>query len=273
MADTYTHGHHESVLRSHAWRTAANSAAYLLGELRPGQRLLDVGCGPGTITLDLARRVAPGGVTGIDMSPEVLGAAEALRLRQGIHNVVFAPGDVYALSFDDGGFDVIHLHQVLQHLSEPVRALRELRRVLAPGGVLGARDADYAGFIWSPADPLLDRWLALYHALTARNGAEADAGRSLPRWAREAGFTDVRVTSSTWTFADPVSRAWWGGLWADRVSRSAFAEQSLAYGLSDHDELASIAAAWRRWSEAPDAVFVVPHVEILARTESLHRAY
>jgi ubiquinone/menaquinone biosynthesis C-methylase UbiE len=55
MSDTYTHGHHDSVLCSHAWRTAGNSAAYLLGELHPGQRLLDVGCGPGTITLDLAR--------------------------------------------------------------------------------------------------------------------------------------------------------------------------------------------------------------------------
>jgi len=246
MADNYIHGHHESVLRSHTWRSAANSAAYLLGELRPGQRLLDVGCGPGTITLDLARHVAPGRVTGIDRSPEVLDLAEELRVQQGIDNVVFETGDAYTLPFDDGGFDVVHLHQVLQHLSDPVRALRGMRRVLAPGGMLGARDADYAGFIWSPVDPLLDRWLALYHQLAARNGAEADAGRLLPRWVREAGFTDLRVTSSTWTFADPASRGWWGGLWADRVSRSAFAEQALAGGFSDRDELASIAAAWHR---------------------------
>lgn len=265
MADPYTHGHHESVLRSHSWRTAGNSAAYLLDELRPGQRLLDVGCGPGTITLDLARRVAPGQVTGIDVSPEVLAAAEQLRVRQGIDNAVFEAGDAYTLSFDSGSFDVIHLHQVLQHLSDPVRALRELQRVLAAGGVLAARDADYAGFIWSPVDPLLDRWLVLYHELCTRNGGEADAGRLLLRWAREAGFTDVTVTSSTWTFADPASRAWWGGLWADRVSQSAFAEQALAAGLSDRGELASIAAAWRRWAEVPDGVFVVPHVEILAR--------
>src|SRR6188472_2086916 len=64
--DTYTHGHHESVLRSHEWRTAENSAAYLLPHLQPGMDLLDVGCGPGTITLDLARLVAPGHVVGVD---------------------------------------------------------------------------------------------------------------------------------------------------------------------------------------------------------------
>jgi SAM-dependent methyltransferase len=265
MSDIYTHGHHESVLRSHAWRTAGNSAAYLLGELHPGQRLLDVGCGPGTITLDLARRVAPGQVIGIDAEPDVLRGADELRRRQGIDNVTFEPGDAYGLAYDDDSFDVIHLHQVLQHLTDPVRALIELRRVLAPGGVLGARDSDYAGFFWSPADPLLDRWLALYHRLTARNGAMADAGRELPGWARAAGFTDVTVTSSTWTFADPAACAWWGGLWVERVTQSSFASQARAYGFSDDEELAAIAAAWRRWAEAPDAVFVVPHVEILAR--------
>src|SRR5665648_1100190 len=71
-SDVYTHGHHESVLRSHSWRTAANSAAHLLPHLREGQRLLDVGCGPGTITVDLATHVAPGPVIGVDTSAEVL---------------------------------------------------------------------------------------------------------------------------------------------------------------------------------------------------------
>jgi len=205
------------------------------------------------------------------MSREVLGAAEELRVRHGIDNVAFSAADAYALPFDDASFDVIHLHQVLQHLSDPVRVLSGLRRMLAPRGVLGARDADYAGFFWAPADPLLDRWLAVYHELAARNGAEADAGRALPRWVREAGFTDVRVTSSTWTFADPASCAWWGGSWADRVSQSAFAEQALVSGLSSVDELTAIAAAWRRWAEASDALFVVPHVEIIATTGVFQR--
>jgi SAM-dependent methyltransferase len=268
MSYTYTHGHHESVLRSHAWRTAGNSAAYLLGELRPGQRLLDVGCGPGTITLGLARQVAPGQVTGIDVAPEVLCGVDALRRRQGVDNVTFEPGDACALDYDEDSFDVIHLHQVLQHLTDPVRALTGLRRVLAPGGVLAARDSDYAGFFWAPADPLLDRWLALYHELTAHNGAVADAGRELPRWARAAGFADVTVTSSTWTFAEPASCAWWGGLWSERVTQSGFAEQARSYGLADGHELTAMTAAWRRWAESPDAVFVVPHVKILARSSS-----
>lgn len=261
--ETYTHGHHESVLRSHRWRTAENSAGYLLPHLAPGQDLLDVGCGPGTITLDLAGRVAPGAVVGIDAAAAVID--EVLRQPGLPTNVSFRVGDVYGLDLDDGSFDVVHAHQVLQHLSDPVAALREMRRVLRPSGVLAVRDGDYGSFTWAPGDPLLDRWLELYHQVTDRNRAEADAGRYLLGWVQTAGFSEARAGSSTWTFADPESRAWWGGLWADRMVGSAIAEQAVAYGLSDTDELAELATAWRRWADRPDGYFAVVHGEIIAR--------
>ena len=136
---TYTHGHHESVLRSHTWRTAENSAGYLLPHLRPGQSLLDVGCGPGTITADLALLVAPGEVVGLDAAPAVLdqARAHAAGLGSGAANLRFEVGDLFSLAYADASFDVVHLHQVLQHLTDPVGALVSLRRVLAPDGVLG----------------------------------------------------------------------------------------------------------------------------------------
>lgn len=264
MGDVYSHGHHESVLRSHSWRTAENSAGYLLDSLKPGLALLDVGCGPGTITLDLAARVAPGRVIGIDAAGEVIGKAEKLRNERGTTNVEFSTGDVYRLGFDDASFDVVHAHQVLQHLSDPVKALREMRRVLRPDGLLAVRDSDFGAFTWWPADPLLDRWLDLYHQVTAHNLAQADAGRRLLSWVQEATFTDIKVTSSTWTFAEPESRAFWGGLWADRIRYSAFADQVVGYGLSNGAELEAIAGAWLRWSEADDGCFVAVHVEVLA---------
>lgn len=253
------------MLRSHTWRTAVNSAGYLLGHLRPGLSLLDVGCGPGTITLDLAERVSPGSVIGLDRDAGVLEGAERSRAGRALENVSFRTGDVYALEFPDASFDVVHAHQVLQHLTDPVAALREMRRVLRPGGLLAVRDSDYGAKFWAPPDPILDRWMALYHEVTRANGAEADAGRYLPEWVRCAGFGDIDVSSSTWTFADPETTAWWGGLWADRSELSSFAEQALEYGLSDRDELASIAAAWLRWSVAPGAFIVIIGVEVLAR--------
>ena len=251
------------MLRSHRWRTAENSARYLLPHLRPGLDLLDLGCGPGTITLDLARRVAPGRVLGIDRSADVVEQARAA----GDGRAEFAVGDAYALDVEDASFDVVHAHQVLQHLTDPVAAIAEAARVLRGAGLLAVRDSDYAAFFWAPPNARLDRWLQLYHELTARNRADADAGRRLPEWVRAGGFDDVTVTSSNWTFADPEDRAWWGGLWADRVRHSSYATQAIAYGLSDESELADIEAGWRQWVDEPDGVFVVPSVEVLARRE------
>jgi ubiquinone/menaquinone biosynthesis C-methylase UbiE len=264
MSDVYTHGHHESVLRSHTARTAANSAAYLLPHLRAGMDLLDVGCGPGTITVDFARIVAPGSVTGIDRSEEVVTQAAAYAAAQGV-DATFRAGDVYALDMADASFDVVHAHQVLQHLSDPVAALREMRRVVRVGGIVAARDGDYSSFAWAPLEPRLERWLDIYRQVARRNNAEPDAGRFLKGWALEAGFTDVTATSSTWTFADAESCVWWADLWADRITISPLAEQAVAYGIAAPDELEAIAAAWRAWALQPDAVFVVPHGEVIAR--------
>src|SRR4051794_37290332 len=156
----YTHGHHESVLRSHRWRTAENSAAYLLPYLRADQRLLDVGCGPGTLTLDLRRRV--GSVTALEQTAGALDLARAEAERQGATGVDFAVGDIHALDLPDDSYDVVHARQVLQHVADPVQALREMRRVTRPGGIVAARDSDYAAFAWFPRLPALDEWMALY---------------------------------------------------------------------------------------------------------------
>jgi ubiquinone/menaquinone biosynthesis C-methylase UbiE len=253
------------VLRSHTWRTAENSAAFLLPHLRPGQSLLDIGCGPGTITTDLARLVAPGPVVGLDASPDVIAQAEEHAAEVGLENVRFEVGDLFNLGYDDDSFDVVHMHQVLQHLTDPVSALVEARRVIHPDGVLAARDGDFGAFTWSPADPALDRWMELYLAITTQNGHNALIGRELLGIAQRAGFTEVTVSSSNWTYADPESRAWWGGLWADRIRYSRIADQAVSYGLSSADELEEIAQAFLRWAASDDGVFMVPHIEILAR--------
>lgn len=268
MSERYTHGHHDSVLRSHRWRTAANSASYLLVHLERGQRLLDVGCGPGSITVDLAERVAPGLVVGIDRAADVVAEAEAIRAARGAENVELRVGDVYALAEFDDSYDVVHAHQVLQHLADPVAALTEMRRVLRPGGVLAVRDSDYHAFAWAPTDPLLDRWLEVYTQVTVGNGAECRAGRFLKTWVRAAGFTDVVATSSTWTFSDETDRGWWSDLWAERVVASGMGAQALEAGLCTEDELAHIAAAWHRWGRADDGIFIVVHGEVVARAPS-----
>jgi 2-polyprenyl-3-methyl-5-hydroxy-6-metoxy-1,4-benzoquinol methylase len=262
--DTYTHGHAEPVLQSHRWRTAENSAPHLLPVLRPGLDLLDVGCGPGTITVDLAARVAPGRVLGLDLSPDPLDEARDAAARAGVA-VDFAVGDVYALDLPDDTFDVVHAHQVLQHLTDPVAALRELARVCRPGGVVAVRDVDYATFTWFPANPGLDRWLEVYYGVARANGAEPDAGRRLVAWAHAAGLRDLTATTSSWCYASPAERRWWGDSWAGRATASSFAEQAVAYGLAAPEELDELAAAWRTWRDADDGWLGMMHGELLVR--------
>ena len=264
-SDRYTHGHHESVLRSHQWRTAANSAAYLLDELRPGLSLLDVGCGPGTITADFATLVAPGPVTGIDLADSVIEVARRETGDVGLVNLAFATDDVYRLSFDDESFDVVHAHLVLQHLSDPIAALVQMRRVLRTGGRLAVRDADYGGFTWYPKSEVLDQWMRIYHQVTKVNHAEADGGRHLVAWVRAAGFEDLEVTSSNWIYHRPEERLWWGTLWADRVLQSNFAQQCREFELASQEELEAISRAFLEWAHDDDGVFIVPSVEVLAR--------
>ncbi|MDJ0350508.1 methyltransferase domain-containing protein [Cryobacterium sp. PH29-G1] len=263
--DEYTHGHHESVLRSHTWRTVANSAAYLIPELHAGGILLDVGCGPGTITVDLARRLAPGRVVGIDASTDIVEHATGLAADEGAHNVSFQVGDVYALDFADASFDIVHAHQVLQHLADPVAAMTEMRRVLRPGGVLAARDVDYGGVIMAPHIDGLADWMRVYREVHYWNGGDPDAGRSLKTWARRAGFTDVTSSASIWCFASDAEREWWGGSWAVRVTESAFAAHAIESGVADLADLKRMAAAWHEWVRDPNGWFGMPHGEILAR--------
>lgn len=261
----YTHGHHDSVLRSHRWRTVENSAAYLTGHLESGRSLLDVGCGPGTLTVDLARRVAPGRVVGVDSAEEIVGLARAA-MPGDVSNLSFEVGDAYDLAFGDDSFDIVHAHQVLQHLNDPVAALREMRRVCQPGGIVAARDADYAAMTWFPGDERLDQWLTLYRAVASANGGQPDAGRYLLHWANEAGLSQVEVSASAWCFAEPEEREWWGGLWADRIRQSSFADHAIESGMATPAYLEDLAAGWLDWVANPAGRFSVLHSEVVAKS-------
>ena len=262
---TYTHGHHESVLRSHRWRTVENSAAYLVPSLRAGLDVLDVGCGPGTITTELGGLVGPAGrVLGIDPAPEVIELARAAT-SDSAANVEFRVGDIYTNDLPDQSFDIAHAHQVLQHLEDPVRALQEMGRLVRPGGLVAVRDADYAAMTWYPENRGLRDWLDLYEQLARHNGGEPDAGRHLLAWAKAAGYTDVTPSASVWCFATPTDREWWGGLQADRTTQSAFAEQAVAASLASKVDLAAMAVAWRTWERDERSWFAVLHGEIRCR--------
>ncbi len=262
--NVYTHGHHESVLRSHKWRTVENSAKFLLPYLKDGARLLDAGCGPGNITAELAELIPHGKVVGIDSSAEIIEQARRDYPPVRVENLEFQQGDIYKLKFENDSFDVIYMHQVLQHLSNPVAALAELRRVLKPGGMLASREADNGAFTWYPELPKLDRWRELYRDVTQQNSAESNGGRYLKAWVLQAGLKIVEIECATWVFSSEKDRNWWGQLWAKRVSESDFAKQSIAYGFSNQQELEEISQVFLEWAQDPMGLWTIPNMEVIA---------
>lgn len=260
-SNVYIHGHDDSVVQQHVRRTAEEAAAFLLPRLHAGMRLLDVGCGPGTITTGLARYVAPGGVVAIDPAGGVLHEARAHARSEQRGDVELSRASVYALPFADASFDVAYAHQVLQHLTAPVDALNEMQRVLKPGACVAVRDADYGTMVAWPKDPRIERFLQIYHQVAERNGADADAGRRIPSWLSAAGFSEIAITTSTWTFTERDAILNWGDSWSERILRSTVGEQALHHGLASQEDLDTIARGWREWAREPDAFFTFVHVE------------
>jgi ubiquinone/menaquinone biosynthesis C-methylase UbiE len=263
--ETYTHGHAPATVRQHGRRTAEEAAAFLLPALQPGMRLLDVGCGPGSITRGLAERLAPGQVVGLDLSAQTLAAAREDAAARGLANLQYEQGSVYELPFPDGSFDVVFAHQVLQHLREPGAALRQMRRVLRPGGLVAVREVDWGTAAYWPADPWIDRFVEVHLKTWYRNGGEPRIGRQLRALFNAADVADLQITASQWCYATPPETVEWGESYAERLLTSPMGERAVEYGYASRSDLEAMAAAFRAWAVHPDAFWAFIHVAALAR--------
>jgi SAM-dependent methyltransferase len=234
-----------------ALRTAAQQAAFFVPHLHPGMHVLDVGCGPGSITLGLAELVAPGRVVGIDVQPSQIEQARALAGARGVANVRFEAADLYRLPFADGTFDAVFAHGVLMHLHEPVRALMELRRVLRPGGVAGLRDPDLGAVLHAPLTPLLEQWLQLRLQVRRHNGGDPFVGRQHRRLLLQAGFAAAEASASVYAAGSAEAlrshgaflHAQWAGL-----ARTALEQRWI-----DDAIARAITAEIDAWTRRPDA--------------------
>jgi len=263
--EKYTHGHAPATVRQHGRRTADEAAAFLLPELKPGMRVLDVGCGPGSITLGLAQHVAPGQVIGLDLSRETLESARANAVARGVQNLRYEEGSVYELRFPDASFDVAYAHQVFQHLREPAAALREMLRVVRPGGLIAVRDVDWGTATYWPLDPWIDRFIDTHMKTFARNGGDPRMGRELRALFNAAGVTDLQVSAAVWCYTTPEDTADWGNSYAERLLTSPMGERAIEYGFASREDIRAMASAFRAWAAHPDALWAFVHVAALAR--------
>jgi len=204
-----------------ARRTARDSAAFFLPYVKAGMRLLDAGCGAGSITLGLAEVVRPAEATGVDLNAEQIQRAIESGREQGVGNVVFRTGSVYELPFDAGTFDAVFSHAVLEHLADPSRALVEFRRVLRSVGIVGVRAPDVRGNLLAPADPSILEAMEMVRRLIVHNGGNWHIGPDTKRLLREAGFELLEVDASYNTFSTFDAVRSWAKDWAQDLAEGA----------------------------------------------------
>jgi ubiquinone/menaquinone biosynthesis C-methylase UbiE len=252
MPDAYLERDNRSFEAQLEERTAAVDAAFLLRHLHKGSRVLDVGCGPGTITLGLAQAVSPGEVVGVDLQERVVERARALASERGVANVRFEVADAYEMPFADGTFDAVLEHRVLMHLSDPVRGLREVRRVLRPGGVVGLRDVDVATAVRWPTTPEFERFHDLRMRAFGLQGIDGRVGRRHRQLLLEAGFERAETRTVTEGGGTPETVREHARFLLNTFE--GIGRVALQQRWADQAALDEIAADIRRWSERPDAV-------------------
>ena len=235
-------------------RRARDWVPSFLPHLRPGMRLLDCGCGVGSITLDLAEIVAPGPVVGVDVDPAQLEVARESARRRGLDNVSLQTASVYDLPFPDASFDAALAHTLLMHLSDPPAALREMRRVLKPGGVVGVADDDYGTIVQSPTSPLLDQIRDVWTRFVVHSGGSPFYSRHLRRYLLEAGFarTEGHAVAAE-HYGTPEETRRFGQFMAGLFRQPAFVEAVTTQGWVDRETLEAMANEYVAWGERPDA--------------------
>jgi len=248
----YTMGYSEEFQQLLRRRNAAREAAHLLPHLKPRMRVLDFGCGPGTISMGLAQAIAPGELHGIDIEESQIQIARIAAQAGNHQNTKFLTGDVTALPYEDNFFDAAHCHAVLMHIPDTQRALAEVKRVLKPGGILACRELITSSSFSTP-NFMDELWIAFSRLMIA-NRAHPNMGKFIKQMLRQAGFSNITTTFLFEPFTSPeditffrnLSRAW---ILSDRTKQAM-----IHYKIATAHEIACWDVHFEKWSLTDDAM-------------------
>ena len=260
----YTMGYSAVILETQLRATAETSAAHLLPHLRPGLRLLDFGCGPGTISVGLAGAVAPGEMHGVDMDESQIERARSVAASLGQDNAIFHVGDVTDLEFEDNFFDVAHCRSVLMHVPDTAGVLSEVKRVLKHGGLIACREMICESAFTHPNFGIMRRSWDMFEDLVRADDGHPQMGKDMKNHILEAGFTDSRMSASFSVYSSPEQIASIHRLISQWLLSHEVTEAAIKYGASSENLVEDLRVAYDRWKEHPAALFAFAYGEALA---------
>lgn len=257
------HGVTPVLNQDYASRTAAQQAAFVLPYLHPGMNLLDIGCGPGTITTGLARVVAPGSVIGIDLDSKHIEEAKSLAAEQSVTNINFQQGDALSLSFEDDTFDAVFENNVFTHLNrKSPKAAGEIFRIVKPGGFFAARDADVDYVVWGNINNAIKQIDLLFKAWHKSRGSDITLGKRLPSILREAGFINTIKSVSADTKGSPESTRSHAKITASLLD-GPFGRDIVNKMWTNKSTVEDLKKSINEWGEHPDSFFSNVHIEVI----------
>ena len=260
----YTHGTSEEMLGVMAGRRAAEWLGFLLPYIKPGFAMADLGCGPGSITVDLADLVKPGKVVGLDINTDQFEKGRRMAAARRLDNVEFRRGNMAELPFEDASLDAVIAITAVQHLPDPLVGLREIRRVLKPGGVVGIKDEDWGSLLWEPATPMLKQCASLITRVWERNGGKPFYPRHLRRLLLEAGFARAEQGAIARAFGTPQGTRWLcEHFLRGHFIEPAFAQTAIREGWADGATLEAMQAETEAWADRPDAFWSLTFCEAI----------
>ena len=260
---TYTMGYDDDFLQMLRWRSAETHARHLLPLLKPGLTMLDFGCGPGTLSVGLARAVEPGEFHGIDIEESQIDLAQAAAEAGGHSNASFQVADATDLPFEDNTFEVAHCHTVLNHIPDTQAVLGEVKRVLKPGGIISCRELVAASCFSEPAYSLAGAW-ATFSTMVAANGGHPQMGKELKSRLVEAGLVDIRATASIDTFSTPEGIAVLDGVITEWFFSPKVIAAATAHGLATEEQFDQWRLDQEKWKNHPGAVGAIAFGEAIA---------
>lgn len=265
--EKYSGAYGDITLNAFSERKATKEADFFLPYLSSQMQLLDCGCGPGSITVDLAKIVAPAQVIGIDIEDSQFIIGENKAQKENVTNVKFQLGNIYQLPFPDNSYDAIFAHAVIYHLKHPHEALKELYRVLKSGGVLGIRDAQHDNYIFNPFNPILEKAWDVLAKVVEFNGGNPNFGKYQRQILQEIGFINVKASASFDYAGTPETTKKAGEFWADLILQNQIIQVVFEHNLATKKELEEMSKAFLEWGENPYAFFARGRCEAVAWKE------
>lgn len=262
----YSFGYGPAAVASLQSRTARDHAGFFLPELVPPMTVLDLGCGPGSITIGLAEVVSEGRAVGVDIEPGQIQLAIENAAKRGVQNCTFDVGNVEDLPYEANSFDAVFGHTILLQFRDPSRVLNEVVRVLRPGGVVGFRETDFGAALAFPEDSAHARVFATLRESIIRNDGFPDIGRELPALLSRTGLRIARSSASYHSAITETDRKrrqrWLENTW----SVGEFVSRAVSDGWLTQAERDDVAESLSAEKDDPSVFFAMTYCECVARS-------